>query len=260
MLSQEKQRLIGRLKHRKSRIREAQVLVEGVRAVEEALEAGGKVRFGVCSSRISGTTRGEALVGRMARAGFHVAWVDDRLLSELADTGRPQGVLLVCREPRWSLEDLSAPTGARVLVLDGVQDPGNVGTLVRAARAFALTGVASLEGTSDPWMPKAIRASAGAVFHVVTVRTTREDLVRWIGERTVPLLAADAGGEEIDGLSLPPSWALALGNEGAGLSDPLRSAADHIVSLPMPGGGDSLNVGVAGSMMMYILSRRGRVS
>lgn len=147
-LSQRRSRLVARLRFSKSRKKEALVLVEGVRAVTEALDAGASARFAVTSPRLRQTGGGSALAIRLAATDLELHTVDDAELGALADTERPQGILLVFSEPTASLDLVEA--GVRLLVLDGVQDPGNTGTLLRASVAFGLDAVIALEGTADP--------------------------------------------------------------------------------------------------------------
>jgi TrmH family RNA methyltransferase len=182
-----------------------------------------------------------------------VRYVSDAELADLADTETPQGVLLVT-------EERDVPLGALVpgrwLVLDGVQDPGNAGTLVRAAVAFGLDGVVVLDGTVDLWSPKAVRASAGLAFRVPVARAKAEALVETCAREGVTLLVADAGGVDVGEVEPSDQVALVMGNEGAGVRPELVRAARAVVAVPMRGPAESLNVGTAGSILLYALSRR----
>lgn len=254
-LSQRRAHLVGRLRHRKTREREGLVLVEGIRSVREALDAGAEPLFAVTSPRLDTLAWGAALRARVAEVVGEVAAVDDAELTGLADTDHPQGVLLVCAQPAWDPARLG--DGSRWLVVDAVQDPGNVGTLVRAATAFALDGVLALDGTADPWGPKAVRASAGTVFRMPVTQLRVEEALALLDAAGVPLVVADARGADV--ASVPPAerWALAVGNEGAGPRESLRAAAARTVRIPMPGPAESLNAGVAGAILLYALTREG---
>ena len=150
MLSKSRQQLIERLKTRKGRPRERLVLVEGVRSAAEAVAAGADIRFAVRSPRLLGTEAGRALASTFAGRGSEVDEVDDSDLDELSATQHPQGILCVCTEPGLDLGQLGNPTPSRLLLLDALQDPGNLGTLIRAARAFGLDTVIVLDGSVDP--------------------------------------------------------------------------------------------------------------
>lgn len=180
MLSKNRRQLIERLKTRKGRPREGLVLVEGVRASAEALAAGADIRFVVRSPRLLDTEAGRTLASVLTGRELQTDGVDvteltdvelaDAELAELSDTEHPQGVLCVCSEPSLDLAQLRIGTPATVLLLDGLQDPGNLGTLIRAARAFGVDAVIVLDGSVDPWNPKAVRAAAGASFRTQITR------------------------------------------------------------------------------------------
>lgn len=254
-LSKARVRLLARLRTR-HRAREGHFLVEGIRGGEEVLRAGIPVEFVLVSPRLDSTPRGSALRAGLEARGGEVLRVEDDELADLADTATPQGVLVVCREPDGDLALLPVHRGARYLVLDGIQDPGNLGTLVRAAAAFGVSGVVAIHGTTDPWAPKAVRASAGALLGRPLARSSTGAFLEWARENGVGLWAADASGADVAGVDVGSPWALVVGNEGGGVSGPLREAALGLVAVPMPGGTESLNVGVAGAILLYVLTSR----
>ena len=249
-LSRERVRLIGRLRNRRTREREGLFLVEGVRSAAEALEAGAPVRFAVVSDRLEESTVGSDVRAGLADADIETLEVARNELVALSDTETSQGVLLVCSEPASEGDPL--PAGP-LLVLDGVQDPGNVGTLVRAAVAFGLAGTVALDGTADPFNAKAVRAAAGALFRGSLVRTSWDRVEPRLRGRG-PLLVADMGGGDVAGLRPEGSWALVVGSEASGLRPAVRAAATRTVAVPMRGGVESLNAGVAGAILLYALT------
>lgn len=264
MISQSRRRLIGRLRSRRMRGREGVFLVEGVRAAEEALDAGMGVRFAVVTDALDGSERGGLLLRRLRGSGHETVVVEAQELDDLADTEAPQGVLLVCDEPLAQLDALTEPSDNHVfqsLVLDGVQDPGNAGTLIRAAAAFALDVVIVLNGTVDPWNPKVVRAGAGSSFRIPVVRTKWSAYHEWLRARGVALLVADAAGADVRTLERghPSGWSLVVGNEGAGPRAEVLEHATARVAVPMPGGIESLNAGVAGAILLYDLTGRSRI-
>jgi RNA methyltransferase, TrmH family len=276
-LSQRRARLVQRLRRRRSREREGRVLVEGVRAATEALDAGASVEFAVVSPRMASSEEGHALLARL-EAGADVLSTSDVALEALADTEHPQGVLLVCAEPESTLDGLAGrgahdagrprgggarePGRGRILVLDAVQDPGNVGTLVRSAVAFGLDGVVCLDGTADAWSAKTVRASAGMLFRVPVVRARAEEALGWMRERRIAIVVAAADGLAADGWRASfdgedvAGLALVVGNEGAGVRPELREAAHATLAVAMCGPADSLNVGIAGSILMHELTKQ----
>ncbi len=250
-LSKEREGLIGRLKVRRTREREGLFLVEGIRSTDEALSSGAKLKFAVVSPRLGALRGGGALKVRLARARIDTVEVTDDELAALSDTEAPQGVLAVCPEASHDIGGL--PHGG-VLVLDGVQDPGNVGTLIRAAAAFGLAGVVALDGTVDPYNPKAVRAAAGAIFRARVVRARWTDVEQPLRARG-PILLADMGGKDVASLSPSSDWSLVIGSEGAGPRAAVRDVASERIGVPMPGGAESLNAGVAGAILLYVLTR-----
>lgn len=267
-LSQSRTRVIARLQRRKSREREGLVLVEGPRAVGEVWAAlqgpaprrdAGRAPWFVASPRLHDLA--PDLAARLTQPtgdALDVTWVDDAELAVLSATEAHQGVLMVVAEPRVELSDV-VRVGARLLVLDGIQDPGNLGTLVRTAAAFALDGVIALDGTVDPWNPKAVRSAAGSSFRMPLIASTWAVVAEALAASAVPIWVADAGGHDVEDLratALASGWALVLGSEGQGARPEVVEVAAGTVAVPMPGGTESLNVAVAGALLTYALTRR----
>jgi TrmH family RNA methyltransferase len=250
-LSQRRAALVARLRIAKSRATERAVLVEGVRAVREALDAGIDVRFAVSAPRLETTEEGRALASRLQR--LDLTRMDDEDLPDVSDTEHSQGVLLVGAEPEASLSSIREK--GRYLVLDGVQDPGNAGTLVRAAVAFGLDAVMCLDGTVDPWIPKTVRASAGMIFRLPVIRASSAEVVERLHGAMVPMVVADAEGDDSYAQSAADGFALIVGNEGAGVRRGLALQADAVIAVRMPGPAESLNVAMAASILLHALTR-----
>jgi RNA methyltransferase, TrmH family len=180
----------------------------------------------------------------------------------VVDTQTPQGLAALVVPPIWTMEDaLPADTAALVVVAAGLQDPGNLGTLIRSAQAFGATGVLTTPGTVSEWNQKALRASAGAVFRVPVVGVTLDELVALKG-RGVRLFAAVAddplggGAASIASVDLTQGCAVMIGNEGAGLASELLEIVDMRITIPTPGNVESLNAAIAGSLLLYEASRQ----
>jgi TrmH family RNA methyltransferase len=252
-LSRSEASLIRGLHRRKVREDEGLFLAEGVRVVEDLLDSGIVLRQVVVSPSLEDTPRGVALLARLT-AQREPKRVSDVQLAGLAATETPQGVVVVAAMPDAAIPDLGDGPAA-VLVLDGVQDPGNFGTLVRSADAFGVAFVLALTGTVDAWNPKAVRAAAGSSFRVPVLRSTPDAAAEALRERGFRILAADAGGSAVDRLELPGRVALVVGNEGAGLGERMRELADTEVAVPIRGGAESLNVAVAAGILLYLMTR-----
>ncbi|MFO7894398.1 MAG: RNA methyltransferase [Longimicrobiales bacterium] len=254
MVSRSESKQIRALGSRKDREAEGRFLAEGVRVVEELLDAGLPVDISVVSPALTGTPRGERLAARLREAG-PVREIGVGELNELADTESNQGVLVVAETPRASRDAIPMEGPSTVLVLDGVQDPGNLGTLVRSAAAFGCQAVAYLPGTVDPWNPKAVRAAAGALFRTPVVQAHPDVLMDDLSELGFMTLGADATGRPVDRLTLSERTALVVGNEGGGLSGFTRSRVDSLVAVPMAETVESLNVAVAAGILLYLVTR-----
>lgn len=218
------------------------------------MAAAPRAKWAICSPRLRIGGRGERLAEALAAAEVDTVWVSDHELEALSDTERPQGVLLVVEEPRAALEEIARP--ARLLVADGIRDPGNLGTLIRAALALGVSGVVVLDGTTDPWSPKAVRSAAGACFRLPVVQARWAEVRLWMDERGTEVLCAASDGGDVSRTDAGPSWALVVGSEAHGVRAEVRAAATAMVAIPMHGGAESLNAGVAGAILLYELTRK----
>lgn len=254
MLSNAKRGLLRRLQQRKTRERERAWLAEGVRCATTVLHARARIRFAVVAAGLETAPEGRDLRDEIEAAGVELFELPASEFHELAATRTPQGVLLVCEEP----DPPERLAGSRFLVLDGVQDPGNVGTLIRVAAGFGADAVLALDGTADPWSPKAVRASAGYVATLPVLAVPWDQARLLLAPNDVRLLAAAGEGDDVARVEPPERWALVLGNEGSGVRSEIASAAWGQVGVPLAGGVDSLNVGVAGAILLYALSEARR--
>ncbi len=243
------------LHRRRARDRRSLTLVEGVRLLEEALAAGIVVQGAATSAALEATPRGAALKRRLVLAGVPIEAVDDDLLIQLADTEQPQGVVAVVEARDWALDAIQPGAHGVVLVLDGVQDPGNVGALARTALGLGAVGLVALPGTADISNPKALRGSMGALFRLPTVQATTEAFIGWARGSGLSLWTTAADGAPVDRVRREGPIALILGNEGAGVRPELAAAAAQSVSVPLAGGVESLNVAVAAGIILYEVTR-----
>lgn len=187
-----------------------------------------------------------------------VVWLSENVFASVVETQSPQGIAALLVPPVRSLEDvLTGP--ALLLVAAGLQDPGNLGTLVRSAEAFGATGVLTTTGTVSAWNQKALRASAGSLFRVPVVSVTVEELagLKVHGVRLMAAVAEDShDAVEAQDAEFAGAVAILIGNEGAGLSEELLALANVKVTIPCPGKVESLNAAVAGSLLLYEAARQ----
>ncbi|MEO7104088.1 MAG: RNA methyltransferase [Gemmatimonadaceae bacterium] len=243
------------LQRRRARERSRQFLAEGVRCVEELIASPLKLRSVLVSPAIRETERGKALFelvrASAAERGFQVEEVTESELASVSDTESPQGIIAIANQPERSFDGI----GPRdvVLVLDGVQDPGNVGTILRTAQAFGVSATIALPGTADFWNPKVVRSAMGALFTHNAFHASVEDVLSFLAGIRMPIWATSAAGERINKRSGDSGLAIVVGNEAAGVSRELVAAAARTVAIPILGV-ESLNVAVATGILLYAVT------
>ena len=241
------------LGRRKAREKQSLFVAEGVRSVEELLRSGLKVQGALVAPQLLSAPRGHALRKSLEQSGVETLEVSEKDFRSAAETESPQGVLAIGEVPARSLGTLEVGPVCRILLLDGVQDPGNVGTILRTAAALGATATIALPGTVDLWNPKVIRSSMGAQFAHVALHADSSETLSFLDRNKIELWAADASGSALNRGDAPPRLAVALGNEGSGLSPQVRAAARKTISLPIAASVESLNVAVAAGIILYEL-------
>jgi RNA methyltransferase, TrmH family len=241
--------------------------VEGPKLVEEAL------RSGLEAEALLVSERGEREAGLIldvagnSETGIprsRVLRTTNKLFEGVAGTDTPQGVAALFRQREWEFDDILRGPGeiggssALVIVLAAVQDPGNVGTILRSAEAFGATGAVATRGTADPWSPKALRASAGSALRLPVLRGMAIPvLLAQLKMAKVRIYAASSAsrnnGAKAD---LREATAIFVGNESSGVPAEVERAADAIISIPMAAAVESLNAGVAASLVLYEAARQ----
>lgn len=230
-----------------------QFLAEGVRVLEESVRHRVAARrIFVCEDRL--TERGRTLVGRMSKLGGEVAVITTRQLETLSDAETSQGIVALFDTPRPKLEQLGDHLGRKILVCDGISDPGNLGTLFRSALAFGFATVVMCGDSADSYAPKTVRASAGSVFGIQILEMAATTFLKWARESGICVLAADKSGEPLLKIrgTLKPNRpvCLAIGSEAKGVSSVLRDASTAMISIRHEQAVESLNAAVAGSILM----------
>jgi TrmH family RNA methyltransferase len=243
------------LKRRRARERQQLFVCEGVRAVEELLRSPVTIRGALVAPQLRDVPRGADLERSLRAHNVELAEVSPQEFATAAETDSPQGVLAIAEVPARSLDDLRIDDECRLLVLDAVQDPGNVGTILRTAAALGVTATVALPGTVDLWNAKVVRSAMGAHFHHQAMPSSWDELDAFRAARGISLWAADAAGAPLDHGSRPTRLALVVGNEGSGVSDAARARADRLVAIPIASNIESLNVAVATGILLHELRR-----
>ncbi|HUO34241.1 MAG TPA: RNA methyltransferase [Candidatus Acidoferrum sp.] len=222
-------------------------------SLQEILHAAAETENGIPRTRIFRTT--------------------EKLFAGVAGTEMPQGVAALLQPREWTLDDVLRGRATKegsylgasplIAVMAGIQDPGNVGTLVRSAEAFGATGAIATRGTADPWSPKAVRASAGSALRLPLLRGLNIPVVlAQLKVARVKIIATTARGERVENAwpDLREPCAILIGSEGTGLPGEILKAADAVLAIPMSEDVESLNAGVAAAVALYEAARQRRVT
>jgi len=228
--------------------------IEGLNLLEEALRAQLHVPTVFLAQDADSQLDGLALP-----ATTEVLLVPRALLDSALQTETPQPVAALVEIPDWTLAHILGPARSPtlILLLAGLQDPGNLGTILRSAEAFGATGILALPGTVSPWNPKAVRASAGSIFRLPFLPITADESFTALREAGVRILTTTVhAAQPIDLVDLTGPIAFLIGNEGNGVPSDLAAHADLVITIPCPGPVESLNAAVAASILLYEASRQ----
>jgi len=233
-----------------ARLASGLIAIEGEHLLEETLKSGQALKTVFVSERRA--------VPPFVPGGVEIVRLANDVFQSCVETQTPQGVAALLVPPVSDIEEMLRGNPL-ILIAVGLQDPGNLGTLVRSAEAFGATGVMTTPGTVSVWNQKAIRASAGSVFRVpvVSADASAMEVLEQQGVRLLAALKDDA--TAVDQASLTGPIAFLIGTEGAGLSADWVRMADERVTIPCPGWVESLNAAVAGSLLLYEASRQRRL-
>jgi TrmH family RNA methyltransferase len=248
-------KLARSLHRRRSRYRERAILIEGTRALATALDHNASIQVVLLDHARLGQVDPD-LFDRVASSARRIISVDSQLFGEIADTEQPQAIIAIATMPEARLPNDSS----LVLAVDGVQDPGNLGTLIRSAAAAGADGVALLPSTVDPFSPKVVRASAGTVFAIPIGHFPSPPQIvnaTFVTEPAI-VIAEGSGDATYDAHDWTPPTLLIIGGEARGAAETTRTYAHSTVTIPMHGGVESLNAGVAGAILLFEASRQRR--
>ena len=238
---------------------EAVFLAEGTHLAEEALRAGARVELALVASGLDRTPQGRDLRERLVRSGARVEHTPSDVLDSLQDARSPQPVLLVVVRPGRALDEvLDGRPGVPLLVVaHGIQDPGNLGSILRTADAAGATGFVATGGGADLFHPRAIRATMGSIFRIPCATADVDAVLGALPHRGVIAVATDTGhGLPFDVHDFRAPTALFLGSEGGGLGEDLVRRCPARVRIPMHPGVDSLSVGAAAAVLLFEASRQ----
>ncbi len=252
--------IIGKLQSdQQFRYKSGTFFVEGIRNFVAANDCGHKLAAIIFSDRLLTSGLARKLVRRARRNGVPVVRVTPEQFRSVSQTERASGVGAIIRQRWTALHKLNPRSGLCWTILGNVRSPGNLGTLVRTSEAIGAAGFVLLDPQVDPFAPGVVRASMGAIFRQQFVRTKASKLQRWATQNQCHLIGASPDAtEDFQQFQYPESCFIFLGEERGGLTNSERNLCHHLVRIPMVGASDSLNLGVAGSLMLYELFRARR--
>lgn len=244
---------IRALRQRRERERSGLFFAEGIRLVAEAVQLGAPiVQIVAAPDLLTRHPFARELVTAQRAAGTPCLTVSDDAFASIALKEHPQGLGAVIRQQWTALDAADAGTGLCWIALDRMQDPGNLGTILRTADAAGAAGIILLGQTTDPYDPTAVRASMGALFAQQLVRASWDEFAAWAAAAGCHIVGtSDATADDYTTVSYPRPLVLLMGSEREGLSAEQQAAVGHMVRIPMRGRSDSLNLAVATAIMVY---------
>lgn len=249
------------------------VFLEGVRLIEDAINTGAHFESVAFTAELESSERGAALLEALRRVQCRGALVSKQVMETIADTKTPQGVAALVSRPYIGLEDLFGNSPDLLVVADELQDPGNLGTIIRTAEATGANGLITTRYTVDPFNEKAIRASMGSALRLpIVTGASRSDIAARCRENKIKIIASRANSgsaqpviedasraERIkvcNQVDMTVPFALILGREATGVPEPAQGEADEFVHIPMVDGVESLNVAAAAAILLYEADRQ----
>jgi TrmH family RNA methyltransferase len=232
--------------------------IEGPHLLEEAFRAGLRVKT-IFVAQGPNRDLEKLLHALPVPPDTEILRLPAKLLHSALATETPQPIAALVEPPEWTWARIldQGQKKALVVVLAGIQDPGNLGTIMRSAEAFGASGVLSLPGTVSAWNTKAVRASAGSIFRVPLLSVNERECLEKLHEAGVKVLATTVrGAEPADRVDMTGPVALIIGNEGNGVADELAAKVDARITIPCPGQVESLNAAVAASVLLYEAARQ----
>jgi TrmH family RNA methyltransferase len=243
---------IRKLRERKERLQSGLFLVEGLRIVAEAIQTGAPVVELVIAPELLVSEFGRDLAASQQAVGIPVLEVTSSVFASLSAKEGPQGIAAVIQQRWTSLDTIRPDSDADWVAIDAVQDPGNLGTILRTNDAVGGRGIVLLDHSTDPYDPGTVRASMGAVFSQRLIRTDLNAFTAWKRQTAIPLIgAAGSAAQDYHDYRYPAPCILLMGSERQGLTEKHLAICNAVVRIPMVGRSDSLNLAVAAAVILY---------
>ncbi len=244
---------IVKLKQKKYRDQENKFILEGIKNVEEVLKAGLKIFSVLYTEQLFKTKDGGQLYKNIEKNGIEKIAVGEKEFKNISHSLTPQGILAVCQKLNYDFSEISKEKVKSLVILDRIQDPGNLGTIIRTADAVGVSCVIVSKGTVDVYNPKVLSSAMGSIGHIPIVRV--DDILialKKLKKNGIRILSCDVHAEkDYFGISYKYPLGIVFGNEGEGLTKEIINLSDEVVKIPILGKAESLNVGVACGVVLY---------
>lgn len=257
LISSENNAIIKHVKSlqlKKQRTKHLQFTVEGVRIIEECLKYNGDIDYIIYSEDLHKVQGGIDLLDKISIKGYTTYEVPSQLFNKIATTESPQGIMAVINMQNRTLKDLDPRDNGNLffVILDRIQDPGNMGTIIRTSESAKVDAVIITKGSVDPYNDKTLRATMGAIFHLPIIQCNDNEWMEYLKEKNVTLIAADLNTDKtyID-IDYNKNIGIVIGNEANGIDSNILSNVDERVIIPILGKIESLNASVAAGILIY---------
>lgn len=250
---------IKSLNRKKNRWKYRLFIIEGIKIIEEAIINGIRIKNILFSDSFFESEEGRFFYNNIKNRD-NIVKIKDSLFNSISDTENPQGIMGVCEFNIRDFSDMDGLNNPSILFLDAVQDPGNMGTIIRSADAFNIDGIILGEGSVDPYNLKVVRATMGSIFRVPLYMCDNsiESIVD-LKDKGFDILATSLNGSAIYDSDFSGKILCVIGNEANGVNPKILEISDKHIKIPMPGNAESLNAGVAASIIMYEAMRSSNI-
>lgn len=239
------------LSRKKNRYEGRVFIVEGIKIIEEAIKSGIGIRHILFSEDFLDSKEGSIFYEKI-KYRDNIVKVKSSLFTSISDTENPQGIMAVCEFNIRDLSSINHSSKRSIMFLDGIQDPGNLGTIIRTADAFNMDGIILGEGCVDPYNLKVVRSTMGSIFRVPLYLTNNSlDSLRGLKDKGFKIYSTSLDGKVLYENDFNEKFICVIGNEANGVNSEILDISDKLIKIPMPGNAESLNAGVAASIIMY---------
>jgi len=240
------------IKNKRSKYKYNAFVIEGPNLIEMALASGHQIKEVLFTTAFLSKKDGQKLLRHLLKSTREIFEVTEQMLNKLADTETPQGIIAIASYTPGNLADITFKTTPLLVVADGVQEPGNLGTIIRTSDAAGVDALIILQGTCDVFMQKTLRATAGSIFNLPIVYVETDELLKWAASKGIQLIAtAIDARESIFDTNLKKPLAFVFGNEAHGISGKIKNNADLVLKIPIIGKAESLNVSASAAVCLY---------